>query len=260
MADLVPYSWDWQQEYEEIRQELRSRSQYRRGGRPYPTELTNAQEIIETLERMVPVLKQRINIELEAQAVSAMEAVAATYEAHLRYPERQTERGNTVSDMPKTPAERQLGQLRGMQYRASVDADEQRTARFNLNHYKYCHTDCPYPDICRNGQYRTDCALYRLGYITPAPWWKQLVGKRFVPVYPYTESDCSALKQIRQSVYYEESHEERLKRIWAHACRYEPELCRHWAQEYVGRIDDICPVCNKSAREITGYRPSADPV
>lgn len=253
-------SWDWQRDYEEIRQELTRRRQYRLGGRPYPSELTNTQKIIRTLERMVPLLKSRINKELEAQALSEMRAVADTYETHLRDPGQFSEGGTTIPDMSKTPAERQLEQVRGMQYLANVDAAEQDAARFHLNHYKYCRTDCPYPDKCKDGQYHTDCLLHHLGYITPAPWWKQLVGKRFVPVYPYTESDCFALKRIRQSVYYEPSHEPRLRRIWAHGCRYEPELCRHWAMERVGKIDDRCRVCNKSARQVTGWRPSGDPV
>src|SRR4051794_12511130 len=105
MGEIVPYTWDWKREYAEIRAELITRWKYRMGGRPCPTELTNAEEIIQTLEQMVPILKCRINEELKEQAVSAIQKIADTHAEHLTEPTKQTVIDDQSQDMPRTPSE-----------------------------------------------------------------------------------------------------------------------------------------------------------
>jgi hypothetical protein len=136
-----------------------------------------------------------------------------------------------------------------MQHWAKKDADDQHKTRVALRLHKYCETECFFPDVCQDSKYREHCVLKKLCAAIDAPWWLKLVGRRFVPAYPYTETDSDPLNQIRKSQYYEGSQEQekRLLRIWKHGCFYEPQLCRIWSRELLGMVDDRCWVCGKRA-------------
>jgi len=226
MAEPVLETWDWQRNYQEIRQQLTRRWQYRHKGRPCPTELTNAGELIQTLERMKPILKQQINSELAAQALWAMQSVTATYVTHLTSPTLQTSRAPTETDMPKTPSELQLEQVRIMQGWAQDDAESQHSQRRELERSTHCGLLCAYPDQCtREGEhkrvlpstYQGHCHLYQLQF------HPQSFGRRVKTLLGQPEPAVDVpgiLRRIRQSFFYSAAHESCLGCIRNQKCSY----------------------------------------
>lgn len=247
MGELALNFWDWQKDYEEIRQTLRQRFAYRRGGKPCPTELTNAEEIIQSLERMIPHLQHQINEELKQQALTTIQTITTKHREQLTKPTQNTP---TPEDMPLTPGELQLRELTRLMYQARSDAKEQVDVRFQLYLHKYCGTECWYPDVCGDSPYRGDCRLKQLAFRTEATGWRRLLGQRFVPPCSFDAPQNYAFKRIRRSQYYTAQDDDRLKRIFTSGCLYEPELCRYWAQELVKLVDNRCRMCRKTYNEI----------
>jgi hypothetical protein len=252
MREIVPYTWDWQKEYQEIRAELTTRSKYRLGGRPCPTELTNVAQIIKTLDQMEPILKTRINQELEESAVSQIQIVVASHNAILAHPQHLRRPQHELGEIPKTPSEEILGHVSRLRYSVEHDARWQDEARSRLDMQKYCRRDCPYPDVCRDEQWHYGCFLLQLYTRVEERGW--LGGKKIVSV-PYTEADLYALRRLRQSQYYDPSHEKLFRSVWKHRCLYQPWLCRRWGRELLGSGSHRCGLCRKTYYDILGIPP-----
>jgi len=113
-----------------------------------------------------------------------------------------------VADLPKTPAEEALRELRRLRDEARRYGELQQFALRNLEYEKPCWQLCLYPDTCLSGyiygpspQFR--CMLRRMSHrVETDNWWKRVIlGQRFEP------ASTGALERIRKSLYYRKTHE-----------------------------------------------------
>jgi hypothetical protein len=113
-------------------------------------------------------------------------------------------------DLPETPAEAKLSELRRLRREAEKYEKYQEIARFKVFADSWCG-HCPYPDVCppKRPYAENGCVLDLLTRRYEADWWTRLLtGQRAVP-----GDETKTFERIRQSVYYKPQHEEYLQRV-----------------------------------------------
>lgn len=255
MSDHVLLTGNVEQDLTALTQLVQNRDNYRKGGRPCPEPLSDPQGIIRRLELMKPILHKRINRELSDQAVSDIQAIASAHTASLMSKLRRTDETKTY--MPETPSEQLLRQVKSLKAAVALDAEKQERARWHLEVYKYCRTACWYPDqCCQRSKYREECVLWLLRFsYTEGNWWQKLVGRTYVPK-PLREDELPVLSRIRNSYYYDPSHNEHLRNIQRSSCYKYPDLCKIWILELSKGRPWRCPYCHLTPYDL-GYRSGA---